>query len=99
MNKTEASAYANPVASPEPGPNLFSYGAISAPMCFDRDLAIYCRFGVLNARNLLYLQSELMELERQLQDLDHAANDTTLGNAAWSVPRSWRAAERAGGEY
>jgi hypothetical protein len=31
-------------------------------------LSIYRRFSVLNARNLLYLQAELVDLEQQLKD-------------------------------
>jgi hypothetical protein len=43
---------------------------------------------VLNARNLLYLQSELMALKIRQQELDEAANDLQKGNSSWSVPRS-----------
>ncbi len=75
------------------------YGAIATIMSSDRDLSIYRRFGVLNARNLLYLQSELMALETRLQELDAAANDLQKGNSSWSVPRSWYYLERASGEH
>lgn len=68
-------------------------------MSCDRDLALYRRFGVLNSRNLLYLQSELMSLETRLQELDVAANDISKGNEVWSVPRSWYYLEKAGGEH
>ena len=58
----------------------------------------YRRFGALNGRNLLYLQSELREIESQLHDLDADANDISKGNDVWSTPRSWYALNRAGGE-
>lgn len=36
----------------------------------DKDAAIYRKFENLSARNLLYQQSELHDLEKQLDDLD-----------------------------
>jgi hypothetical protein len=82
-------------AIPEP----IGYSAVAAVMSSDRDLSIYRRFGGLNARNLLYLQSELMELETRLHELDISANDMQKGIATWSIPRSWRSLEREGGEH
>jgi hypothetical protein len=75
------------------------YGAVANCMSFDCDLALYRRFGSLNSRNILYLQSELMSLEARLQELDSAANDISKGNEIWSVPRSWYYLEKAGGEH
>ena len=75
------------------------YGAVAACMSSDRDLALYRRFGALNARNLLYLQSELMSLESRLQELDESANDVSKGTEAWSSPRSWYYLEKRGGEH
>lgn len=78
----------------------FGYDAIAKCINYDRDLAQYRRFGVLNARNLLYLQSELTALETRLAALDDQANDFSLGNAVWSLPRSWHAIENdPDGEY
>lgn len=37
----------------------------------DQDAAIYRKFQSLSARNLLYQQSELHDLERQSQEIDH----------------------------
>ena len=68
-------------------------------MSSDRDLALYRRFGTLNARNVLYLQSELMSLENRLQELDESANDISKGTECWSSPRSWYYLERTGGEH
>lgn len=44
----------------------------------DDELPIFRRFDRLNARNLLYLQSELIVLESQFQALDY--NDIEDGN-------------------
>lgn len=47
----------------------------------------------------MYLQSELVELEARLEQLDEEANDRAKGNDVWAQPRSWRAMKRRGGEY
>lgn len=83
----------------QPNAQPIGYGAVAAVMSSDRDLSIYRRFGSLNARNLLYLQSELLELETRLHELDVSANDMQKGITTWSVPRSWRSLEREGGEH
>lgn len=75
------------------------YGAVAATMASDRDLSIFRRFGMLNTRNLLYLQSELMSLETRLQELDAQADDVKKGNATWSIPRSWYYLEHDDGEH
>lgn len=74
------------------------YNAVATCMDSDSDLSIYRRFGALNGRNLLYLQSELHDLETQLHDLDIDADRRTHGNDAWATPRSWRALNRTEGE-
>ena len=75
------------------------YGSVAACMNSDRDLAIFRRFGALNIRNLLYLQSELMALEKQLHETDSATNNRLQGNDVWSIPRSWYYLAKAGGEH
>jgi hypothetical protein len=42
----------------------------AAYIASDAELAIYRRFSRLSARNLLYLQSELLELERAVDGFD-----------------------------
>src|SRR5436190_10730955 len=84
-----------PTSSDDP----IGYGAIATAMSGNCDLSIYRRFGVLNSRNLLYLQSEVMALETQLQELDAATNDMQKGNSSWSIPWLWYYLERAGGEH
>lgn len=56
----------------------------------DSDLSIFRRFDCLNAKNLLYLQSELLSLEDQIDQLDEedlAENtlDTMLTARCWEV--------------
>lgn len=75
------------------------YSRVSSLMASDADLGIFRGFKALNTRNILYLQSELAELEETLQDLDEIHNDRTKGNDSWSVPRSWRAVKNQGDEY
>jgi hypothetical protein len=75
------------------------YARSSSLIASDADLNIFRSFKTLNARNILYLQSELAELEETLHDLDEIYNDRTKGNDSWSVPRSWRAVKKEGGEY
>ncbi|KAL9121804.1 MAG: hypothetical protein Q9187_001641 [Circinaria calcarea] len=65
------------------------YAQLSQTLALDNDLSMFRRFGALNIRNILYLQSELQTLERKLTNLDGDANDITKGIAVWSQPRSW----------
>ena len=47
------------------------YHRLAAVIGTDRDLAIFRRFSVLNAKSLLYMQGELTHLEAQLQAIAH----------------------------
>ena len=49
---------------------LDGYPTFAEFIAKDKDAAIYRSFEYLSARNLLYLQSELHDLERQLEELD-----------------------------
>ena len=49
---------------------LDGYPAFAEFIARDRDAAIYRKFERLSARNLLYQQSELHDLERQLDCMD-----------------------------
>lgn len=54
----------------------------------DNETFIYRRFNQLAARNLLYLQSELLAIEKQLDELDKndaLSDDMTLKDSA----RTW----------
>jgi hypothetical protein len=50
--------------------SLQGYPSFAAFIAQDHDAAIYRKFQHLSARNLLYLQSEIHDLEGQLQALD-----------------------------
>lgn len=80
-------------------PPQIGYGLVSHLISSDADLNILRRFTALNARNILYLQSELAELEVQLAELDEDCNDRAKGNDVWARPRSWTAVKKAGGVY
>ncbi|KAJ5912773.1 hypothetical protein N7504_001656 [Penicillium tannophilum] len=79
-------------------PPKIGYSLLSS-LIASGELNIFRGFQELNARNILYLQSELAELQETLHDLDEAYNDTAKGNDIWSVPRSWRAVKKEGNEY
>jgi hypothetical protein len=46
---------------------VVGYPKLAAKMELQPELAIYRRFGALNAHNLLYYQAELVDLEQQLK--------------------------------
>lgn len=50
--------------------HLEGFADFAAYIGSDRDLALFPRFDTLGARNLLYLQAELLALEEQLQEYD-----------------------------
>ncbi len=52
-------------------PRLEGYPTFAEFVARDNDAAIYRKFEYLSARNLLYLQSELHDLEQQLEMLDY----------------------------
>ena len=68
----------------------------SSHIARDTSLSVYRKFAVLNTRNLLYLQSELAELEVQLQRLDARSNGERVDNDIWAISRSWRKMRDAG---
>jgi len=46
------------------------YPALARFIGSDKDFFVFRRFNTLSARNLLFLQGELIELEERLQELD-----------------------------
>lgn len=74
---------------------LQGYPTFAQFIARDSDAAIYRKFSHLSARNLLYLQSELHELEERLQTLDaedgkHPGNEEDLdGQQAQKSARNW----------
>jgi hypothetical protein len=47
------------------------YPKLAALISKDKDYAVFRKFSSLNARNILYLQSELTDLEAQLERTDN----------------------------
>lgn len=52
-----------------PNMELEGYAKLSSWMTTDREIAIYRKFGALNAQNLLHYQAELVGLETELQEI------------------------------
>jgi hypothetical protein len=61
------------------------YPKLSAFMGKDSEYAIFRKFRVMNSRNLLYMQTELMELEARLEQYDAG-----LRNGNCDDLKSWR---------
>src|SRR6187549_1354832 len=62
----------------------------------DKSTVVFRRFDRLSSRNLLYLQSELSELEAQLDALDE--RDRKGGTEVKQFARNWEEARKNGGE-
>jgi len=58
---------------------LEGFPSLSALLSSDPDLQVYRRFNRLAARNLLYLQAEILDLESRLKEFD--AEDVEIANA------------------
>ena len=71
------------------------YPSLAAFIASDRDksTAIYRRFDRLSARNLLYLQSELQELEERQDAFD--AEDLHGGREEKKSARNWQDLKKA----
>ncbi|KAI4228054.1 MAG: hypothetical protein LQ349_006609 [Xanthoria aureola] len=80
-----------------PAPRLPGYPSFAHFISQDGDAAIYRRYESLSARNLLYLQSELHELEGQLEALDaEDANDRHVDDqGSHKIARLWHHYARA----
>ena len=68
---------------------LDGYPTFAEFIARDRDAAIYRTFQRLSARNLLYQQSDLHELERQLDELDRKDAADINNVAARQAAVSW----------
>lgn len=68
------------------------YPSLAAFIASDQDksTAIYRRFDRLSARNLLYLQSELVELEAQQDTFDAEDLRSTTSTEERKSTRDWR---------
>ena len=68
---------------------LDGYPRFAAFITEDRDAAIYRKFERLSARNLLYQQSEIHDLEGQLEDLDKEDADDLEDEGGSKSARLW----------
>jgi hypothetical protein len=77
--------------SPPAGPaRLEDYPSFTEFITQDQEAAIYRKFERLSARNSLYLQNELHDLEGQLQQLDRD-DAKEIGNVeAQKAARGWK---------
>ena len=69
---------------------LDGYPSFAEFIAEDSDAAIYRKFSHLSARNLLYLQSELHDLEGRLQQLDKEDAKGLDNEDAQKAVRDWR---------
>lgn len=66
------------MASHDPFPSIVTgYPKLAAKMQVQPEIAIFRRFGALNAQNLLYFQAQLVDLEGQLRE--QQTHDHTIG--------------------
>ncbi|KAL8767037.1 MAG: hypothetical protein Q9209_006331 [Squamulea sp. 1 TL-2023] len=68
---------------------LEGYPSFADFIARDSDAAIYRKYSHMSARNLLYLQSELHELEAELQHLDAEDAKETGSEDAQKTARDW----------
>lgn len=70
------------------------YPTLASRMSLIPEIAIFRRFGALNAQNLLYLQAELQDMEQSLRDLQVRDNQST-GETSWYSTNWWYLAHAA----
>ena len=74
----------------KPPERLEGYPEFAEFVASDRDAAIYRKFERLSARNLLYQQSELHDLERQLEEIDREDAEDIENEAAQKSSVDWQ---------
>ena len=86
----ELAAYPSPLARSVS--RLSGYPSFADFIAADADAAIYRKYEHLSARNILYLQSELHELEGQLDELDSldVKERELCDEESQKVARYWR---------
>ena len=68
---------------------LEGYPSFAEFIAKDKDAAVYRRYKSLSARNLLYQQSELHELEKQAAELDEKEAVEFENESAQQAARYW----------
>ena len=69
---------------------LEGYPSLAHFIARDGDAAIFRRYAQLSSRNLVYLQSELRELEVQLRQLDREDAEDVDNEEPQKAAREWR---------
>ena len=69
---------------------LEGYPSLAQFIARDGDAAIFRKYSQLSARNLLYLQSELHELDAQLRQLDREDAQDINNEEPQKAAREWR---------
>jgi len=79
------------MVAPDPFQNIVvGYPKLAAKMEIQPEVAIFRRFGALNAQNLLYLQAELTYLERELRKQQvQDANDNVGDGSSYAINWFW----------
>jgi len=72
------------------------YAKLAALISKEEDYIIFRRFRNLNARNVLYLQDELIEVERRLEAIDRNLQSAGDKDVLKSRARSYEDTERKG---
>jgi hypothetical protein len=75
-----------PVKSPQQHVN--GYPKLARYMGASPEIAIFRRFGALNAQNLLYLQAELVHLEKKLREFEKRDSQSSEGMKS-QYARDW----------
>jgi hypothetical protein len=79
-----------PVAPPHPLDDLvMGYPKIAGRMGLIPETAMFRRFGALNARNLLYLQSDLVHIENKLKSLEWEDSRSTGKREKYATDHYW----------
>lgn len=76
---------------------LEGYPSFAEFITQDKDAAIYRKFEHLSARSLLYMQSELHDLEGQLEKLDEEDARDKYNEELQKASRSWKHYHSNGG--
>jgi len=84
-----------PTASYPPSELISGYPKFAGRMELIPEIAIFRRFGALNAQNLLYLQAQLVSLEQELRAREK--EDSVSGHANYAFDWFWLQRSAEGG--
>ena len=79
-----------------PQPTRIGYPKMADFVGLEPQLAIFKRFGSLNAENLLYMQAEIASLEEDLSLIVASDASTSNDKANRNYASSWRTLQEAG---